>query len=185
MRLYSAEKPWGDVLPRYAFLEPVFLNQKVLEIGCGDGSGAFFLKKRGAKEVVGTDLEGPELDAAKKQRKVRGVSFNPFDGQQLDSADSAFDVVIDFHLAAAMNPELLEEIRRVLKPEGYLRKRRLRQLTRIFCPACRKVSPGLRLSARLPSSASRWDGWVPKRRIFPWRWIRCSCPRKGRRWPTT
>jgi chromosome segregation ATPase len=120
MRLYSAEKPWGDVLPRYAFLEPVFLEKKVLEIGCGDGSGAFFLKNRGAREVVGTDQEGPGLDAARKHRKVRGVSFKPFDGQRLDSPESSFDVVVDFRLCASMDSGLLDEIRRVLKPEGYL-----------------------------------------------------------------
>ena len=120
MRLYSAEKPWGDVLPRYAFLETVFEGKKVLEIGCGDGSGTFFLKNRGAKEVVGTDLEGPEFEAARKHRKVRGVSFKPFDGQRLDSPESSFDVVVDFHLSASMSPEFLDEIQRVLKPEGYL-----------------------------------------------------------------
>ena len=120
MRLYSAEKAWGDFLPRYAFLEPVFLKKKVLEIGCGDGSGAFFLKNRGAKEVVGTDLEGPGLEAARKHRKVRGVSFKPFDGQRLDSPESSFDVAVDFNLSASLSPELLDEIRRVLKPEGYL-----------------------------------------------------------------
>jgi chromosome segregation ATPase/SAM-dependent methyltransferase len=101
-------------------LDPVFLERKVLEIGCGDGSGAFFLKNRGAKEVVGIDLEGPGLEMAKQHRQVQGVSFRSFDGQRLDSPESWFDVVVDFSLSVSPGSELLDEIRRVLKPEGYL-----------------------------------------------------------------
>ena len=67
MSLYAADKPWGDILPRYIFLESLLVDKKVIELGCADGTGTIFIKDREAQEVIGFDLEGPLLEKAKKR----------------------------------------------------------------------------------------------------------------------
>ncbi|MBW1810241.1 MAG: methyltransferase domain-containing protein [Deltaproteobacteria bacterium] len=120
MSLYATDKPWGDILPRYIFLESLLVDKKVLELGCNDGTGTIFIKDREAQEVVGFDLEGPFLEKARSREPRAGVSFQAFDGRRIDLPTATIDVVIDFELAAREDNGLLAEIQRVLKPTGYL-----------------------------------------------------------------
>jgi len=120
VRFYLAEKPWGDILPRYAFLEFLYSGKRVLEIGCGDGAGATFLKERGAEQVLGVDLDGPALNQAQQRSSVSGVSFGRFDGVQLDSPSATFDIVVGFDISDRLQGGLLDEIQRVMKPTGFL-----------------------------------------------------------------
>ncbi len=120
MRYYASDKPWGDILPRYAFLGTLFEGLGILEIGCGDGSGAMFLKERGADHVVGVDLPGPDLDAALELEPLEGISFKALEAGRIDAPSAAFDVVIDFELGAEQQAGEFEEVIRLLKPTGIL-----------------------------------------------------------------
>jgi len=120
MRFYAAGRPWGDILPRYSFLDPLLAGKRVLEVGCGDGCGARFLAERGVGQVGGVEREGPSLDEALTDAGRDGLSFKAFDGRRLDFPSANFDVVIAFDLAERMDPGLLSEIERVLKPNAYL-----------------------------------------------------------------
>ena len=120
MRFYVDQKPWGDILPRYAFLETLYSGKRILEIGCGDGTGSVFLKERGADQVRGVDLDGPALQQAQQRAALDGVSFGEFDGAQLDSPSATFDIVVGFDISTWLESGLLNEIQRVLRPTGFL-----------------------------------------------------------------
>ncbi len=120
MQYYVGSKPWGDVLPRYAFFEFLFAGKRVLEIGCGDGAGAHFLKERGAASVV--SLAVKEEESANDEALVAkpGVEFQPYDGLRLAFDDGSFDLVVDFDLSYVQGGQRLIEIARVLGPQGLL-----------------------------------------------------------------
>ena len=118
MRFYTAERPWGDILPRYAFLEPILVDKSILEIGCGDGTGALFMKDRGARQILGLDQE-EDLQLAKEKEDREGVSFAALQETRIDAPSASFDIVIDFDLAGTGRDGLMSEIQRVLKPTGF------------------------------------------------------------------
>ena len=92
----------------------MYSGKRVLEIGCGDGTGAEFLKERGAEQVLGVDLDGPDLQQALQREAQSGVSYGSFDGMQLDSPSASFDIVVGFDVSTWMESGLLDEIQRVL-----------------------------------------------------------------------
>jgi chromosome segregation ATPase/SAM-dependent methyltransferase len=120
MRHYTAARAWGDILPRYVFLEPLLRGKRVLELGCADGVGAAFLLARGASSVQAMDREGPELAAALRASRRPGLAFRAHDGRRLELPSAAFDVAVAFELGERFDSVLLGELERVLRPEGLL-----------------------------------------------------------------
>jgi SAM-dependent methyltransferase len=92
---------------------------KLLEIGFGTGS---FLKlaHQDGWEVYGTDLSKPQVERARGQLNLPNLSFGTLD--EIGYQDEFFDVVAGFNfLEHVPNPrEVLEEIRRILRPSGVL-----------------------------------------------------------------
>jgi chromosome segregation ATPase len=119
MHFYTASKPWGDILPRYAFLEPILADKRILEIGCGDGSGTIFLKERGASEVIGIDVDGPDFQEALRRQSPSRVSFRAINDSRIEAPSADFDIAIAFGLPEQNDENLFAEIQRVLKPGGY------------------------------------------------------------------
>lgn len=156
MQYYSTGRPWGDILPRYTFLESLFSDKRVLEIGCGDGSGAVFLSERGAAQVVAVDREGAELTAARKRSVPTTVAFRSYDGRRLDLSTESIDATVAFGLEPS-DGELLSEIERVLTSDGIL-------ITALAAPSHRHLS---RLAGRgdfRPSpSFERFISWLQDR----------------------
>lgn len=93
---------------------------RALEYGCGTGSLAIELARRGA-DVVGIDISPVAIRTARRRTKRAGVvaTFRPMDAQDLDFPDGSFDLVsgsgILHHLDLA---PAAAEIRRVLRPGG-------------------------------------------------------------------
>ena len=86
--------------------------RRVLEIGCGTGSGTQVLKKRfPAAEITAVDLS-PEMVRIASV-KVPGVKFEPADASRLPFADASFDLVVQNNV-----PVYFHEIARVLAPAG-------------------------------------------------------------------
>lgn len=99
-------------------LKMVGSHNKVLDVGCGTGLLSSLMKNQG-NDVCGIDIS----EVALKKAELRGIKVKlgnidnnlPFD-------DDIFDVVVCSEVIEHLfNPiESLEEIQRVLKPEGYL-----------------------------------------------------------------
>ena len=94
-------------------------EDRVLEIGCGDGYGAELLSGSGA-DVVALDVDLNSISFAKRKYKKSNLSFEWYDGTTIDYADHTFDVIVSFQVVehVADVKRYLENIKRVLKPGG-------------------------------------------------------------------
>lgn len=101
-------------------------GMRVLELGCGDGS--FWLQNlnRLPKSIEITLSDVSEGMVREVRRSIGSVDtrfrFQVADGQQLDFADSSFDLVIANHVLFYFEDldRALQETARVLKPGGVL-----------------------------------------------------------------
>lgn len=89
---------------------------RLLEIGVGDGA---HFKYYNTHEVVGVDTSTRMLARARKHQK-NNIQLFQMNGEALLFPDASFDYVALAHvLAVVEHPEtLLEEVHRVLKPNG-------------------------------------------------------------------
>lgn len=112
-----AEKPFYESRLAPIFFE-VPLGSKVLDCGANDGSMMEMLQKKRQCDVYGVDISEVAIAEAKK----RGITVQYADAHKLPFEDKTFDVVILSEVIShVQNPdEVLQEIKRVLKPKGFL-----------------------------------------------------------------
>ena len=94
-------------------------GERLLDIGCGDGTFTVLLKEAlKAEEAVGIEI-APEAITAIEQKGIKAYQLD-IDEQPLPFDDAYFDVVYCGEVIEHLfNPDhLLEELHRVLKPEG-------------------------------------------------------------------
>ena len=66
-------------------------NSKILDLGCGEGYGAFLLSHY-TRSVVGIDIDASIIDQARQ--KYRGkVEFIAYDSMKIPFEDETFDAV--------------------------------------------------------------------------------------------
>jgi ubiquinone/menaquinone biosynthesis C-methylase UbiE len=107
---------------RYVVAQQVAQDKIVLDLACGEGYGAALLSTV-AQEVVGVDLDPEAIDHARATYgHLERLRFECCDGTRTRLPDASFDVVVSFETIehVAEQEALLNEIRRVLKPEGIL-----------------------------------------------------------------
>ncbi|MCK4404183.1 MAG: class I SAM-dependent methyltransferase [candidate division Zixibacteria bacterium] len=96
-------------------------NKKVLEFGCGSGSYAFFLTRRGAK-VMGIDISRVAIEQAKARackEKMKDIEFLVMDAEEMQFEDDSFDMVYGTGILHHLRlHKALRELARVLNPEG-------------------------------------------------------------------
>ena len=107
---------------RYAWAVPLCRGESVIDVACGEGYGSAMLA-RVAKSVVGIDVAAEAVEhAAATYGSYKNLAFLQGSAESLPCADRSCDVVVSFetieHLAA--QEEMLDEIRRVLRPDGFL-----------------------------------------------------------------
>ena len=107
-------------------LDHLGAGQRVLDVGCGPGTITLDLADRVAPgEVVGLDVAGEVIDAARDAASTRGVDNATFavgDVYALDLPDASFDVVHAHQVLQHLTDPVaaLVEMRRVLRPGGVL-----------------------------------------------------------------
>lgn len=98
-------------------------GQRILDIGCGDGSLVRFFAKSGA-HATGVDINADVLARARAGRQVADETFTEARGETLPFLDSSFDSAVYFnalhHVPIAVQGRALREAARVLRPGGTL-----------------------------------------------------------------
>ncbi len=127
-------------------------GKRVLEYGCGPGSYAFHLARRGAR-VTGIDISEVAIRRAKEKaaREVPGdVTFRVMNAEALEFADDSFDVIcgkaILHHLDLG---RCYSELARTLKPDGracFIEPMGHNPLINMY----RRLTPGLRTEDEHP-----------------------------------
>lgn len=97
-------------------------TDRVLDLGCGDGYLLERLRHRGfaAARLIGVDMSGVELDAARQRQALEGVDLRCERAQELSIEAGSVQCVVS-HLAFMLmtQPEAVAgEILRVLTPGG-------------------------------------------------------------------
>jgi len=103
----------------------VSAGERVLDIGCGCGGTSLELARRVGPEgsVLGIDISGPMLEAARDQaNSVPHLEFVQEDAQTSDLGEGAFDVAYSrFGVMFFADPErAFANLLRALRPEGRL-----------------------------------------------------------------
>ena len=113
-----------DKVLRCAALAP---GERVLDVACGTGLVALRAAQAvgGDGQVVGIDLSGAMVDAARQRARERGLSnasFERMDAEALAMPDARFDAALcSLGLMYMPDPaRALREMRRVLRPGGRL-----------------------------------------------------------------
>jgi len=112
---------WAEHWHRYLFAAKFVGGKKVLDAACGEGYGSAWLA-RYAGSVVGLDLDQPTVTNARAKYRAPNLTFETGSVAAMPFADASFDCAVSFetleHLAE--QDEMLAELRRVLKPDGFL-----------------------------------------------------------------
>lgn len=107
---------------RYALAARYVSGRVVLDVASGEGYGSALLA-RYARSVVGVDVSQEAVNhAQRKYASLTNVSFLQGRCEELPFAESTFDVVVSFETIEhiAEQRRFLQEVRRVLKPDGLL-----------------------------------------------------------------
>ena len=96
-------------------------GKTVLDIACGEGYGSALLASK-AKHVTGVDLSIEAIEHARTRYVKENLEFKVGNASEIPLPDAGFDLVVSFetieHLAEQV--EMIQEIKRVLRPDGIL-----------------------------------------------------------------
>lgn len=98
-------------------------DKQVLEVGSGRGGGAHFIARHHQPAAyIGMDLAKNAVRFAQKHFKAPNLSYTQGNAEALPFGDAQFDAVINVESCHAYGsvPKFLNEVRRVLRPSGYL-----------------------------------------------------------------
>lgn len=117
--LHTLEGEWHALLPRYLFLAERVEGARILDIGCGSGLGSSLLLELGAHAVDAIDHRPAVLELARMKHAKQGLDFHVMFWEELDFPDESFDIILCLDPSSPVtDPNLLSEVRRVVKPDG-------------------------------------------------------------------
>ncbi|HEV2622851.1 MAG TPA: methyltransferase domain-containing protein [Frateuria sp.] len=109
-------------LHRYAWCTALVAGKDVLDIACGEGYGSAILARFG-RSVLGVDIsEDAVQHAATQYGKYSNLGFKVGNAAEIPLPDDSVDVVVSFETIEHhdRHSEMLREIRRVLRKDGFL-----------------------------------------------------------------
>src|SRR4029079_13791541 len=118
----TAGEIWHEHWHRYHFAAPLVAGLDVLDVACGEGYGSALLAAR-ARSVIGADIAQGAIDHARSRyAAIPNLEFRQADCAVLPFPDASFDAVVSFETIEhiATQAPFLDEIRRVLRPDGFL-----------------------------------------------------------------
>ncbi len=103
-------------------------DDSILDLCCGQGRHTIELAKRGYKNIAGTDRSHYLINRAKKlsEQAHLNIEFREGDARKLRFKNDRFDIIIiagnsfGYFESANEDKRVLEEVKRVLKPDGKL-----------------------------------------------------------------
>lgn len=126
---FNLEEGQADILSnehwlRYEVVAPLIKDKVVLDIACGSGYGTDYLAGRGAKEVIGSDINEATVRRNQAYYHKTNLRFQAADALKLPFENDKFDVVVSLetieHFSEDKQNDFLKELKRVLKPEGLI-----------------------------------------------------------------
>src|SRR5207302_1242129 len=103
---------------------PDLHGKDVIELGCGTAYFGAWLKKRGARRVVGVDVTPAQLETARTMNEEfgLGLEFIEANAEQVPLPDASFDIVFSEYGASiwADPYKWIPEAARLLRPGGEL-----------------------------------------------------------------
>ena len=106
---------------KYAFAAGYVRDRTVLDIGCAAGMGADLFRRRGARAVVGVEINPETLWFNPRRYRAQGhVMLVHGDGCRLPLADRCMEVVVALEVIEHVEApgEMLHQCARVLRPDG-------------------------------------------------------------------
>ncbi|MEO0013147.1 MAG: hypothetical protein RLZZ535_1536 [Cyanobacteriota bacterium] len=94
----------------------------VLEVGCGRGGGASYVKRYlKPSSLIGVDFSQSNINFCQQKYQLPGLSFELGDAEALQFANNSFDVVINVESSHCYQhtDKFFAEVNRVLRPNGY------------------------------------------------------------------
>lgn len=107
---------------RYAWCAPLVEGKDVLDVACGEGYGSVILAGH-AQSVIGIDISEEAIQhASHTYGSITNLRFAAGDASRISLPDASVDVVVSFETIEHLlqQEEMLESIRRVLRPDGFL-----------------------------------------------------------------
>jgi SAM-dependent methyltransferase len=96
-------------------------GKRILEYGCGTGSHAFSLAKKGAR-VTGIDISDVAVEKAQRQanaERIQGLDFAAMNAEELKFPDNTFDLICGTAILHHLDlTKAFPELARTLKPGG-------------------------------------------------------------------
>lgn len=112
---------FNEHLSRYLFARPLVEGRCALDVGCGTGYGTAVLAQT-ARKVLALDVSAESVAFSRTSYPARNVEFLVADCRQIPLGSQTIDTAVCFEVIEhlAEQETLLEEIRRVLRPDGLL-----------------------------------------------------------------
>jgi len=126
-------------------------GKDIAEIGCGQGAGAMFLLQHSQpRSYIGLDLSEKAIAFCQRHHQAANVQWIQGSADKLPIPDESVDVVINIessHVYPSMQG-FLSEVRRILRPNGYMAFADLRRASQVDALDIGFNSAGLRVLQR-------------------------------------
>ncbi len=109
---------WYEHMHRYAFAGKLVQGLDVCDAACGEGYGTALLRSFAAS-AVGVDIDETSISHASQRY---GKGFYQASVTEMPFSDENFDAIVSFETIEHLTEQqaMLNEFRRVLKPEGFM-----------------------------------------------------------------